>query len=312
MKNRILIIFTTILILAITIYINKAPSIYALPTDYSDLKGMVISSTDSNYAQLENYNVEFDFISEDGRLEPSFGTPRDAYGAIYPSAYSGSSNSYYCNNATCTNSEEYWNYIFSISNYWKIYDNGTMVYGVPILFLKPYNYIEPSFEFSCEPKNIMVGETSTCVLKANYHSKINGINFKLNTSDYEIITTEVGNDFENLEINDGIYSLSSKNTLEDSENGKSTTIISFMIKSNKNNITDTDNIKIKDLNYSDELSESPTKALAATVNQSKKNNIIDLKNPKTKNNFIIVSILLSVILLSIVISVIRNKKVSIK
>ena len=89
------------------------------------------------------------------------------------------------------------------------------------------------------------------------------------------------------------------------------TIINFMVRAkNNSSINNLNNIQVKDLNYVDILYENQPKKLSATVKQ--KDNKNSILNPKTKNNFIIVSILLSVILLSIVISIIRNKEASIK
>ena len=328
MKKK-LVIFSLIALIISCVALVQIPSIFAIPTNYSDFEGIVISENDNLHNQLpDNFCYSFrtvdDSMTRAYASSPTSSSPVasfiaeivtfNKYGNTLKGAYINSTSNPYPNIEIpadyATNRQSFWNYIFSISKYWKIYTSETDYYGSPTLFLKPYDYKEPTFELICNPNRINPGETSTCELKVNYYSKINNLNFKLDTSYYEISNIEVGKDFDNLEINNGTYSLDSKNILDNSEEGKTTTIISFKIKSNQNDIIESNNIKIQELTYSDELSESPAKTLAATVNQSKNNNILDLKNPKTKNNLIIVGILLSVIVISITVSIVRNKKIN--
>ncbi len=327
MKKRI-VVFSLIIVIVLCIAMVQIPGIYAIPTDYSDFEGIVLSKDANIHNQLPtNFCYTFRTVddpmtwpypspSTSSSISPNFIAELVTFNYHGMSITSGvkinTSNNPYPNISipadVNNNIDSFWNYIFAISKYWKIYSSTSNYYNSPVLFLKPYDYKEPTFEFSCNPNNIEVGQTSICELKVNYYSKIDSLDFKLNTSDYEISNIELGNDFENLEKSNDIYSISSKNTLDSSENGRTTTVLKFIIKSNKNDITDTNNIKIEDLHYRDELSESPTKALAATVNQAKKNNIVDLKNPKTKNNVIAITILLTIIVISIII-VKKKKKV---
>ena len=328
--KKMIVVLSLIILTVTCITIVQLPSIFAVPTDYSDFEGIVLSEDDNLHNQLPtNFCYSFRTV-DDSLIRPyhdslSSSDPVPSFIAeiyIYTSYGNNINRGVYINDYNNsypdieiptdykTNPESFWNYIFSISKYWKIYTTETSFYDTPLLYLKPYDYIEPTFNIECNPSQITPGETSRCVLKANYHSKIKSLNFKLDTDLYNISNINAGEEFENLQVNDGVYSLTSKSSLEDSSEGRTVDIISFNVSSNKDTIVSSDNIKVLNLKYVDELVESPTKALAATVNQTKKNNILDLKNPKTKNNFIIVSILLSVILLSIVISIIRNKKTS--
>jgi len=327
MKEKILII-SSIIAIIVCISLTQLPGIYAVPIEYSDFDGIVISK-DSNLL-YDNLGYHITFRSkEDECIYPdhygfhengNFNNLNTFVGEIAYGTYhyintnndnpfpnidipSNGSNYYY-------EKSVFWDYIFTISKYWKIYTSTTTYYGTPILFLKPYDYIEPTFKLECNPEQISSGETSKCSLQTTYYSKISNIKFKLDTDKYNINNVEVGEDFEDLQINENNYSLISKESITSNEEGKTITILTFTITTKESNIVDKDNIKVIDLEYKDEVTESPKKFLTATVNQSKKNNIIDLKNPKTKNNFIIVSILLSVILLSIVISIIKNKKTS--
>ncbi len=333
MKKNI-IVLSLIIAVVISITLTQIPGIYAVPTEYSDFNEIVISA-DDHFHNNELSGQVLVFMSKDAILQNGgLFDFHNNYGRNFISGFVGYLANQYCVINDQDNNPypdipipektlvgeppfsqrmgyqevDFWNYIFSISKYWKVYATNADYYGSLTLFLKPYDYIEPTFNIECNPSQISKGETSKCVLKTNYHSKIESLNFKLDTSLYNISDIKPGEEFENLQANDGVYSLTSKNTLEDSPEGRTVEIISFYVSSNNDNIASSDNIKVLDLKYVDELVESPTRVLAATVNQKNKNNIIDLKNPKTKNNFIIVGILLSAILLSIIISIIKNKK----
>ena len=325
MKNKIITI-CLILIVIVCIGITQLPGIYAVPTDYSDYMGIIISKEDNIQEKLLR-NTYY-----------SFRTPDDDLSDIYWNNYNTcnpTNNNFYiaefyndeqyssaiiagCNNPYPDiqipqdyrhNLEKFWEYIFTISEYWKVYTAVGDYYDRTLVLLKPYNYIEPEYKIECNPKQITPGETSKCTLKANYHSKIKSINFKLDIADYTISDIKAGEDFDNLKIEDNIYSLISKDTLEDSEEGKEIDIITFNIKSNSEKIIGENNIKVLDIKYEDGLAESTTKTISETVNQEK----IDIKelitNPKTRNNLIIIILLFSLITISIIINKKRNNNI---
>ena len=325
MKNKLKSIITFILIIiifALCITITQLPGIYAYPTEYADYNGLIISENDDlQQIFVDEYFYSFrtvndsmerpysstatssnpanTFIAEFQHNNSKYGTilKINNYNNPYPNIQIPED---YRNNESL-----FWEYIFTISKYWKVYTNEQDFYGTPMFFLKPYNYIEPEYKIECNPTEIAPGETSTCELKVTYHSKIKSLNFKLDTDQYNISDVKSGEDFENLQVNDGLYSISSKNTLEDSEEGRTTTILSFTIKSDSDVVASSDNIKVLDLEYDDELSESPKKVATATVNQNKKEKA-DIKNivnnPKTRNNIILIILLLTLIISSIIIS----------
>ena len=330
MKKKILII-SSILIVVLCIGITQLPGIYAIPTNYSDFEGIVTSKDDSFHNQFDYNNYDYEFITEDAEftnylysMNYSY-SPKQLIASIGAPPYGGpnvfiNTKIEYPNNTIQPTSEyvneciqdylngdysKFWEFIYDVSKYWKIYTATETNYGKPILFFKPYNYIEPEYKIECNPTEIAPGETSTCELKVKYHSKIRSLNFKLDTDQYNISNVEAGDDFEDLQENDGVYSLASKSSLEDSEEGRTTTILSFLIKSDGNTVSSADNIKVVDLEYHDELSESPKKMISATVTQSKQEkpdikNIIN--NPKTRNNLIIILLMFSLITISIIIS----------
>ena len=323
MKKKIKVFSLLILVIA-CIGITQLPGIYAAPTDYSDYEGIVISSMDDVQAiQLTSYILSFRSEEDECIYCDHWGWHNNVYNALNTFVAEIYHNSILINNQNNpypdipvptddyrSDTSIFWDYIFAVSKYWKIYTSEVTYYGEPMLFLKPYNYIEPEYKIECNPTEIAPGETSKCELKVKYHSKIRSLNFKLDTDQYNISNVEAGDDFEDLQENDGVYSLSSKSSLEDSEEGRTTTILSFVIKAEGNTVSSADNIKVVDLEYHDELSESPKITASATVTQNKQEktdikNIIN--NPKTRNNILVIILLLTIIISSVLISN-RNKE----
>ncbi len=326
-------VFLCIIFIFICFILLQAPGIYAAPIEYDDYDGIVISANDNFHLNELNGNY-FYFMAEDDPLEYTYfsaygwhqsgGTGPYARGLVAGIDYYNStffintySNPYpdvqipdtvmidagTPNQHLEYNTSDFWNYIFTISKYWKIYATGAREwYNEPIVFLKPYNYIEPTFDIECNPSLVSPCETSSCELKVDYHSRINSLNFKLDTGEYEISDLEAGEDFQDFQVDNGTYSLTSKDSLVDSADGKETTIMKFKVKSCASTIDTDDNIKVTDLDYSDELIESQKKALSTTVKQ--KRNIID--NPKTRNN--IVFMISAVLFASIFIALLKNRK----
>ena len=304
-KNYILIIFI------MCICLIKIPNVYAEYQNKSlqeltDLfDGKVISEDDAIHNNLYDY-FDYYYIRKDSDIlgYSARGTPG---WSKYKCIYELSPNQNYCSE----DAPKFWEYLFDLSKYWKIVDIEEGWYGNKGMYIEPYSYIEPTYEITCDPKEIEVGQTSNCSLKVNYYSRINSLTFKLESMDYTIENVTSGEDWENLETNNNEYSLTGKETIVDSEEGKTSTIINFSVKANNNTtINNLDNIRVTDLNYVDILFENQPKKVTTIVKQ--KENEKSIFNPKTSNNLIIVGILLSVILLSIVINIIRNKKISIK
>ena len=326
MKNKIVTI-GLILLVVVCLGITQLPGIYAKPSSYEDYNGIIISKDDNLYNEFPE-NIFFSFRGVEDNLsypnvDPNIICPKGSGshgpGVVLVAEYAPGQFMWIndCSDGPDTdipipNQDEYrnnpsvfWDYIFTFSKYWKIYSTDQTFYGQPLLYLKPYNYIEPEYKIECNPTEITPGETSHCELKVNYQSKIRNINFKLDTDQYSISNVEAGEDFEDLQVSNGVYSLKSKSTLENSEEGRTITILGFTIKSDGDTVASADNIKVLDLEYEDELSESPKKTLSATVTQ-KKQEKTDIKNiinnPKTKNNIIVITLLLTIIISSIIIS----------
>jgi len=327
MKNKIITICLIIIVIA-CIGITQLPAIYAKPTEYSDLYGIVISEDDGFHnnlpRELSGETISYTFRTADSNnsVYPEIYNNDPGFIAHYlcEPSWANEDQAYWINLRNnpypdipipnALNEESFWEYIFTISKYWKIEEILITSYDKKMLKLVPYNYIEPEYKIECNPTEIAPGETSTCELKVNFHSKIKSLNFKLDTNQYNISNVEAGDDFEDLQENDGVYSLASKSSLEDSEEGRTTTILRFVIKSDGNTVSSADNIKVVDLEYNDELSESPKITASATVTQNKQEktdikNIIN--NPKTRNNILVIILLLTIIISSVLISN-RNKE----
>lgn len=303
-KNYILIIFI------MCICLIKIPNVYAEYQNKSlqeltDLfDGKVISEDDAIHNNLHDY-FDYYYIRKDSNiLGYSY---RNSSWANRVCIYELRGDPNYCEE----NPPKFWEYLFDLSKYWKIVEIEKNYYDGIGMYIEPYSYVEPTYEITCDPKEIEVGQTSNCSLKVNYYSRINSLTFKLESDEYTIENVTSGEDWENLETNNNEYSLTGKETIVDSEEGKTSTIINFVVKANNNTtINNLDNIRVTDLNYVDILFENQPKKVTTIVKQ--KENEKSIFNPKTSNNLIIVGILLSVILLSIVINIIRNKKISIK
>lgn len=227
-------------------------------------------------------------------------------GAFYGyTGYTGSSN-------TCKNNET--NILSGISKYWRIIKYlGQDGYTKHNYALIPYEYKEPTYELSCNPEKISIGGYSDCALKATYYSKLRSIDFNLYINDYDISDIKAGNEFEILKVEDNNYSLMGKSSMEESDEGKETTIITFRITSQTNKeVNINDNIKIDNINYKDQVEEGTKEVVTATVKQEKKLENNNLSNPLTSNNIIYIlislAILITVISFNTKIKSIKQKK----
>ena len=206
------------------------------------------------------------------------------------------------------------NKLSNISNYWKVVKYlERSAYTQYNYALIPYEYKEPTYELSCNPQKISIGEYSTCSLKATYYSKLKNIDFNLNIKDYEISDIKAGDDFENLKVEDNNYSLTGKNSMEESDEGNETTIITFRITSPTNKeVNAKDNIKIKNINYKDQVEEGTKNFVTATVKQEPTNNDGNseiLKNPNTGDKLlVIVLFIITITILGICTIIYRKKK----
>ena len=307
MKRKSLII-SLVLLIVIGIIFTQVPGVYAIPDDYSDYEGIIISADDDLHNQLPN-DFCYSFRSSDDNLTVPWsgwnGDGQNHYDMNTIVGYFGKGNQ--CKRTIVTgarspypdipaptsselssNPSLFWDYMFTISPYWKIYTTELKHYGNPLLFLKPYSYVEPEFYLECNPSQISANETSICTLKANYRAKLKSLSFKLDTGDYIISDVVAGAEFENLQVNGNAYSLDGKSTLVDADDGRVIDVLSFKVRSDKDVVDSTDNIKVVDLQYKDQLTESPAQAAAATVKKAKTDNSV---NPITKRNSVILLLL---------------------
>ena len=204
------------------------------------------------------------------------------------------------------------NKLSNISNYWKVVKYlERSAYTQYNYALIPYEYKEPTYELLCNPEKISIGEYSNCSLKSTYYSKLRSIDFSLSLNDYEISDIKVGDDFENLKVEDYNYSLTGKNSMEESDEGNETTIITFRITPQTDKeVNIEDNIKIKNINYKDQAEEGTKNFVTATVKQEPTNNDGNseiFKNPNTRDKLLVI-VLFIITILGICTTIYRKKK----
>ena len=201
--------------------------------------------------------------------------------------------------------KKFFEYIENYSEYWKIREIGMENYYRSITYtLVPVSYTEPTFEIVCNPTQLSPGQVSECSLNVLYYSKLSNVIFKLSMDKYDIKDIRTGELFENLNIEEEIYSLTGKDSMEDSDDGVKTTVINFKIqvKDNEEIIDSANNVKVTSLNYQDSVSNHTIEEVSTTVGVNKDSNNNDnketIQNPMTRNNFYYVLLVIGIALVS--------------
>ena len=192
-----------------------------IPGPYEDSNGYL----GHNYTKYVFYLTEDDIVADDNWTSADGSKKINAICERRNENRTGVSENNYCEDGVLLQHSKYWKVVrfMGIDNY--------SLYQYALI---PTTYEEPKFELLCNPEKISIGEHSTCSLKATYYSKLKNIDFNLNIKDYEISDIKAGDDFENLKVEDNNYSLTGKNSMEESDKGKETTIITFRITSQTN------------------------------------------------------------------------------
>ena len=152
------------------------------------------------------------------------------------------------------------------SNYWLVEDFGHgCIAGFVFI---PYDYKKPTFTLTCNPSSLKYNQYSTCFIKTKYYEKINSLNFTLDFNDFDITDINIGESFENLSVNNNIYSLDSKSSVVDSKEGTELTVITFRLNSKEDkNIDLENNIKVTNLNYIDKIENGQIDEVNTTLKQ---------------------------------------------
>lgn len=197
------------------------------------------------------------------------------------------------------------------SEYW-IIDRIINGSGLSIVF-KPYTYVEPTITITCDPNKVEPNEPSICTVKVKYTTKIRNIKFSLDTGEYEISNVTPGDFFEDLKLDDNMYSLNTKSLINDGEEVE-VTVVTFKISSKEEKDIDVENnIKIQNITVTDSVGSKNTNELTATVKQESNKEIIPTKsddeinegkdlpkeNPKTGNDSYLILYAILVVSVSI-------------
>lgn len=180
----------------------------------------------------------------------------------------------------------------SFSNAWVVnddpYDSGDVHY----IRLKPFDYRGPVYSLECDKDKVDYGEEANCVVSVQYYYEINNIDFNLNIPDYTVFEEEKGDYVKDMTKNDdtynftlnyieglgceGIYCHSNETVNYNSTLGiydpfdpvREMVVMRFKVKPEKEqNVTDLDNIKVENINYSDYYGDNDYEVLSATILQ---------------------------------------------
>lgn len=280
-KKMASILFFVIIILSLSILI--VPKSYALPNEDEGLIGKVLEV--GKPVDIDEVAMYFFFDNESNVPFSQYSNPRTQLcrsesldtGEILNPIESCASN------------------LEGKSKRWKIVSIQRWSFA-PFYYMIPYEYKEPLYELSCNPEIISQGEYSNCTLKATYYTKLKNIDFNLNINDYEISDVKAGDDFEDLQVEDNKYSLRGKSSMEESSEGKETSIMTFRITSKTNKEVNLENnIKIENINYQDQVEEGSKEIVTATIKQKSLNNDNNtkiFKNPNTGDKVLIIMLLM--------------------
>ena len=176
-----------------------------------------------------------------------------------------------------------------VSEYW-IFDSVMETSSLNFVF-KPYIYNEPTFDLVCNFENNNTENYYMCSFKTNYFTKIENINLSFEDSDLEITDIRAGEHFNDLNVTDGIYSLTSKSFVSNSNDGDEIDVLTFKVSYVDVSVIESE-LKVKDVNYSTKVSNNTVDEIKAKVvkesiitpsdetNTGKKEEI-DVNNPKT-------------------------------
>lgn len=189
------------------------------------------------------------------------------------------------------------------TEYWKL---ETLILDYEDLGLKlvPYTYKEPEFSLSCDSSN--TNKISRCQLKIKITNRFDNVKFKINSEQNEIFEVKVGDLFENLEINEGVYSLSAKPVLIETRTANEFTIITFKVKISEEkeiqNITKITNLEYKDIANENTINEILPPQSDDTL----------IENPETGSNISLFVYSIFVISISVSLFLIITRKEQVK
>lgn len=205
------------------------------------------------------------------------------------------------------------------SEYWQLkkvsYASGTY------LNFSPFYYTAPEFNVECNPNKIQTSEYSLCTIKTKTKYPLESVSFNLDINDFEIIEIKAGDYFEKISVNNNVYTTKTKENINNLEEEIILATIELKTKENKK-IDIENNVKITNINYKDLLETNTISELSTTINQEKDENYVtpsDDKetnegktitpdNPKTGDNSYLILYGILVLVISVTLFLIVNKK----
>ena len=140
-------------------------------------------------------------------------------------------------------------------NYWKVTNKGVQNYTYLFLTLEPFDYAAPTFDLSCNPSEIALGEESTCTLKASAVLNLQNVSFKLQPKGYSVSNVKEGSSFKTITNSNGTYILEEKDNATTVSSLTDIELVTFKIKSETSGVSDP-RITIADLAYNDGVNET--------------------------------------------------------
>ena len=206
----------------------------------------------------------------------------------------------YCINCVPNaNASKFFEYIEDYSTYWRIISFLSNTYaGGRHYALSPVTYEKPSFEIECDPSVISYGEKSICTLSVSHNLKIDSISFQLNHDKFNISDLLLGEDFEDLEEHDGVYSLNSKNIDKENDSRIKTTILTFSIEpQNEDEVIDIENnINASDILYEDAVANDREDIVSTKVETVITGTEENIENPYTSTPIYSLLLLMGLVL----------------
>ena len=307
MKKYLKFFSLILIIIAITVlFINKDKiDVFAKTRNITDVRegdvfklGDIIPFNDtvnpcrinpeSNYYTCTNYSIVYIDYYKDSSSKKPLDSKRYNY------IYATGEDSTYTNITIDNNYSEYW----KLESIYYSYCSGWVSYK-----LVPVEYKEPTFTLDCNPTEIKPGETSICSLNMTYYNTYSKVDFKLDTSDFNISNVQINESFENLSDNEDSYSIKPLNELVESDEGTEMPIMTFEIKSEEEKGINVENNIKTIVSIHDEYGDGKEETeISSTVKQATPpdepiDEPID-ENPKTGNTIttILLIILLSLLL----------------
>ena len=182
--------------------------------------------------------------------------------------------------------------------YWQVdfFTDGSYGYNAP--HFKVYNYVGPKFSLNCADKSISYGKKTKCYVDVTAINELKEVHFDLNIPNFKISDVSYPNNIDTINGNKE-YNLNI-NSNDDLNTGMK--LMYFYLEGTKNE-NYTDDIKIVNIEYRDEVYEGNYEEVKADLNI-----VPSIINPKTLTNLLFIIIPIILLLVTLIAINISNKK----